>query len=176
VKKTLAILAALMAVAASAQMIVYPDGTLHAAGPKVLGATVAPNIDQLIAAGYRLETPEEQAARESAAAAAQAEAAAQAAKYDFPQPDVTIPVLDADGNRTGTARLLVDASGNVVAVTDTSSPQRTWDVQMAEYKAKMAARGVNLSAAKTKAASANSVPALRAAVAALIAAVEGGAE
>lgn len=147
-KKTLAILAALLAVAASAQMIVYPDGTLHAAGPKVLGATVAPNIDQLIAAGYRLETDAEKSARESAAAAEAETAAAEAALYAFPSPDVTVPVLDSDGNQTGTARLLVDASGAIVAVTDSASPQRPVAVQMAEYKAKIDAKDAANAAGK----------------------------
>ena len=53
-------------------------------------------------------------------AAANAEAAAQAAAYTFPAPEVVVPVLDANGERTGTARLLVDSAGQIVVVTDTA--------------------------------------------------------
>jgi len=42
----------------------------------------------------------------------------------YPTPDSVVPVLDADGNQTGTARLLVDSSGALVVVTDSASPQR----------------------------------------------------
>lgn len=111
--------------------IVWPDGRV----------TVGANVAQCIAAGAaRWETETEWTAREAADAAAQAEAEAQAALYAFPEPNVVVPVLDSEGNATGTARLLVDSDGNIVAVTDTASPQRTVAVQIEEFKAKIAGR------------------------------------
>jgi hypothetical protein len=53
----------------------------------------------------------------------------------YPAPDSVVPVLDADGNQTGTARLLVDSSGALVVVTDSASPQRSVAAQIAEFVA-----------------------------------------
>ena len=119
-------------------------------------------------AGWTYASPERIALEE----AAQAEAEAQAAAYTFPAPEVVVPVLDADGVRTGTASILVDASGQIIVVTDTASPQRTAAVQIAEFKAKSASRSAKLAQGKSAAAAANSVPALRAAVATIIEALE----
>ena len=83
--------------------------------------------------------------------ASNAEAAAQAEAYSFPSPEVVVPVLDSDGERTGTARLLVDSAGQIVAVTDTASPQRTAAVQIAEFKAKRDAASAKLAKAKAAA-------------------------
>jgi hypothetical protein len=98
---------------------------------------------------------------------------AERAAYAFPEPDVTVPVLDADGNRTGTARLLVDASGQLVIVTDTASPQRTAAAQIMEFRVKSGAKAAKIATAKAKNAGANNVPAMREAIADLIAAMEG---
>lgn len=65
----------------------------------------------------------------------------------YPQPDVTVPVVDANGNPVGTARLLVDAAGQLVIVADSASPQRPWPDQKADAVARIAA-------AKTRAESA----------------------
>lgn len=56
----------------------------------------------------------------------------------YPQPDVTVPVVDADGNPVGTARLLVDAAGQLLIVTDSASPQRPWPDQKADAVAAQA--------------------------------------
>ena len=93
----------------------------------------------------------QQAAWDAAEAVAQAEAEAQAAAFDFPDPEVIVPVLDANGERTGTARLLVDHAGQIVVVTDTASPQRTAAVQIAEFKAKRDAAAAKLAKAKAEA-------------------------
>ena len=90
----------------------------------------------------------QQAAWDAARAAEAAEAEAQAAAYTFPAPEVVVPVLDANGERTGTARLLVDSDGNLFLVTDTASPQRTAAVQIAEFKAKKDAAAAKLATAK----------------------------
>jgi hypothetical protein len=92
-------------------------------------------------------------------------------------PDSVVPVLDADGNQTGTARLLVDSSGALVIVTDSASPQRPVAVQIAEYRERAAAAAASRAtridaatkarAAGSAAAAANSVPALREQVAIL---------
>jgi len=58
--------------------------------------------------------------------------------HPYPTPDSVVPVLDAQGNQTGTARLLVDAAGALVIVTDSASPQRSVAVQLAEFKARAA--------------------------------------
>lgn len=114
----------------------------------------------------------QQAAWDAAEAAKAVEDEVQAAAFDFPDPEVVVPVLDASGERTGTARLLVDSAGQIVVVTDTASPQRTAAVQIAELKAKSEVRRQKMSEGKAAAASANSVPALRAAVAQIIEALE----
>ena len=93
----------------------------------------------------------QQAVWDAAEAVAQAEAEAQAAAFDFPDPEVIVPVLDANGERTGTARLLVDHAGQIVVVTDTASPQRTAAVQIAEFKAKRDAAAAKLAKAKAAA-------------------------
>lgn len=93
----------------------------------------------------------ERQAVDDAEAQAQAEAEAQAAAFDFPDPEVIVPVLDANGERTGTARLLVDHAGQIVVVTDTASPQRTAAVQIAEFKAKRDAAAAKLAKAKAEA-------------------------
>ena len=54
----------------------------------------------------------------------------------YPSPDVTVPVLDADGNATGTARILADADLNIVAVVDSASPQRPWAEQLEQWQAR----------------------------------------
>lgn len=112
------------------------------------GNVVSPvTLDAFTANGGRVATEEDYAERD----ARQAEVDAIAADFDFPPPEVIVPVLDANGERTGTARLLVDADGQIVVVTDTASPQRTAAVQIAEFKAKRAAAAAKLAKAKAEA-------------------------
>ena len=132
------------------QVVPYWPSAIYRADGSV--ETVRPTAEQCIAAGVaRWETEAETAAREAAVAAANAEADAQAAAFDFPAPEVVVPVLDANGERTGTARLLVDSAGQIVVVTDTASPQRTAAVQIAEFKAKRDAASAKLAKAKAEA-------------------------
>jgi len=57
----------------------------------------------------------------------------------YPAPDVTIPMMDSDGNQIGTARLIADAELNLVAVIDTASPQRPVGEQIAAFRERAAA-------------------------------------
>ena len=172
-KRTAALVLLLAAaVAAHAGELIDPSGNFVGGLPGRIvadGVVISPvTLADALANGYREPTQADYDARD----AANAEAAAQAAAFDFPDPEVVVPVLDADGERTGTARLLVDATGQIVVVTDTASPQRTAAVQIAEFKAKSEARRQKMSEGKAAAARANSVPALRAAVAQIIEALE----
>lgn len=126
----------------------WPDGRIRDGFPQRIGAVQNPTPATCAAAGYIAATPAEVEAQEQADAQAKAEADAQAAAYTFPAPEVVVPVLDADGERTGTARLLVDSTGQIVVVTDTASPQRTAAVQLAEFKAKRDAAAAKLAKAK----------------------------
>ena len=145
------------ATALAGPQAVWKDGTVRAYWPASIAwpdgtETTGANAEQCIAAGVaRWETEAETAAREAAVAAANAEAEAQAAAFDFPAPEVVVPVLDANGERTGTARLLVDSAGQIVVVTDTASPQRTAAVQIAEFKAKRDAASAKLAKAEAEA-------------------------
>lgn len=58
---------------------------------------------------------------------------------EYPRPNVTVPMLDGDGAVIGTVRLLADADLNVVAVTDSASPQKPWSEQLAAWQQKRAA-------------------------------------
>jgi hypothetical protein len=126
----------------------WPDGRIREGYPKRIGAVVNPTPETCAANGYPLATKAEVEAQDKADAKADADAQAQAAQYAFPSPEVVVPVLDANGERTGTARLLVDAAGQIVVVTDTASPQRTAAVQIAEFKAKRDAAAAKLATAK----------------------------
>jgi hypothetical protein len=66
----------------------------------------------------------------------------------FPSPDITVPVLDAAGAQTGTARLLVDATGTLVIVTDSASPQRPVADQLADFVAVSGSQGAAVDAMK----------------------------
>ena len=172
-KRTAALVALLaIAVAAHAGELIDPSGAFVSGLPGRIvadGIVISPvTLADALANGYREPTQADYDARDAANAAAEAQAAA----FDFPDPEVVVPVLDANGERTGTARLLVDATGQIVVVTDTASPQRTAAVQIAEFKAKSEARKQKMSRGKAAAAAANSVPALRAAVATIIEALE----
>lgn len=157
--KFAALIAALFAatVAWAGPQAVWKDGTTRTYWPSRIAwpdgtETTGANVEQCIAAGVaRWETETEWTEREAAVAAANAEAEAQAAAFDFPAPEVVVPVLDANGERTGTARLLVDSAGQIVVVTDTASPQRTAAVQIAEFKAKRDAASAKLAKAKAEA-------------------------
>jgi hypothetical protein len=103
----------------------------------------------------------------------QVTAAAWLSAQSYPQPDVTVPVLDAVGQATGTARLLV-LGGQLYVVTDSASPQRPWAQQWAELQAQAARRAEAAAAARTAGAAAvkaKSIEALREQVAALAEAV-----
>lgn len=98
-------------------------------------------------------------------ASQQAQAEAEASQ--FPTPEVIVPVLNADGEPTGTARLLVDDLGNLVVVTDTASPRRPAKVQLAEFKTKRMAHAARLEVVRVAAAKGGGLPELRARVEAL---------
>jgi len=92
----------------------------------------------------------------------------------FPAPDVIIPMLDAEGNQIGTARIISNADLQIIAVVDTASPQKSVAEQIAAFVARSAkVQSVSsdvatwAQAAATAAAAANSVPALREQVAIL---------
>jgi hypothetical protein len=103
--KTAAALAALLilAAAAEAQMLVWPDGVARAAAPARLdlpdgGTIIRPTAEQAIASGlgYRFETAEEAEAREAAAEAARIEREAQAAGEKVAQFGQMVAVLRAN--------------------------------------------------------------------------------
>ena len=50
-----------------------------------------------------------------------------------PDPDVTVPLVDTNGNVTGTARILVDEELNIVAVVDSASPQKPIEEQLEQF-------------------------------------------
>ena len=146
-----------------------------------------PNWTQLLAVGWRYlddlpEPPEgEQLTSETYSQAVDPEHATGSYTYEeipvsYPTPESVVPVIDeATGNQTGTARLVVDKETyEIIAVIDTASPKRPWPEQLAQFKAKMAAKidkgaGIRAAAASTKAAAqaSSSVPQLKAQVAAL---------
>ncbi len=163
----LAAMLLLLAISASASPMLSPDGTYHAAPPSRLetpdGVATIGNPDALLAYGWAYASPERIAAEEAARAAAQQEAEAS----QFPTPEVIVPVLNADGEPTGTARLLVDDLGNLVVVTDTASPRRPAKVQLAEFKTKRMAHAARLEAVRVAAAKGGGLPELRARVEAL---------
>lgn len=158
----------LLGAACAVAEIAGPDGARLAGWParlEVDGGVITPvSRATAEAAGYHEPTPEELAAwaAEDAAAAA----------LVGPQPETLVPMLDADGNPVGTARILVDTNLQIIAVVNSASPQKTWAEQKAAYEARAAARLERISAAKEKNAAANSVPQLRAAVADILAAME----
>lgn len=154
--KTPAILAAVLLFAttvAGAQQMWTNDLTgAVAPWPSMRPANaVSVPVDWYAAEGWRPFSLAQQAAWDAARAAEAAEAEAEAAAFNFPPPEVLVPVLDASGERTGTARLLVDADGQIVVVTDTASPQRTAAVQIAEFMAKRDAAAAKLNKAKAEA-------------------------
>jgi hypothetical protein len=107
-----------------------PDwSTLHAVGWRMID----PRADFAPAPGYRVTgyTYQQDPARDDYALETPV---VDAIPDVYPTPDSVVPVLDADGNQTGTARLLVDASGALVVVTDSASPQRSVAVQIAEFR------------------------------------------
>lgn len=147
-KRTALVLLLAASVAAHAGELIDPSGNFVGGLPGRIvsdGIVISPvTLADALANGYREPTQADYDARD----AANAEAAAQAAAFDFPDPEVVVPVLDAAGERTGTARLLVDSTGQIVVVTDTASPQRTAAVQLAEFKAKRDAAAAKLATAK----------------------------
>ena len=151
-KRTAALVMLLAAaVAAHAGELIDPSGNFVGGLPGRIvsdGVVISPvTLADALANGYREPTQADYDARD----AANALASEQAAAFDFPDPKVIVPVLDADGERTGTARLLVDSTGQIVVVTDTASPQRTAAVQIAEFKAKRDAAAAKLAKAKAEA-------------------------
>jgi hypothetical protein len=81
-----------------------------------------------------------------------AEALQWEAARSYPAPDITVPMLDADGAQIGTARIVVDSSTmQAVAVVNSASPQRPWSEQRAAYLARVQARTAALAKAATNA-------------------------
>ena len=144
-----------------------PQGNYHETPPTRLetpeGVATVGHTDGLLAYGWSYATPERIAAEQAARLAAQQEAEAN----QFPTPEVLVPVLNADGVQTGTARLLVDDLGNLVVVTDTASPRRPAKVQLAEFKTKRMAHAARLEVVRVAAAKGGGLPELRARVEAL---------
>lgn len=80
---------------------------------------------------------------------AKAEAEAAEIALIGPDPETFVPILDADGEPVGTARLIVDSDTmELVAVINSESPQRTWAEQKADF---MAARAAAAAAAEAAA-------------------------
>lgn len=70
---------------------------------------------------------------------AEAEDVKQAEAMDGPDPEWFVPALDDDGNKVGTARIVVRAATwEVVPLTNEASPKRVWLVQRDEYKTRIA--------------------------------------
>jgi len=83
---------------------------------------------------------------------AKAEAEAAEIALIGPDPETFVPILDADGEPVGTARLIVDSDTlELVAVINSESPQRTWAEQKADFMAALstlAARRATLAASR----------------------------
>ena len=59
---------------------------------------------------------------------------------EYPEPDVTVPLVDTNGTTIGTARILVDAETlQPLAVVNSASPQKPWTEQNAQRKEILAA-------------------------------------
>jgi len=55
----------------------------------------------------------------------------------YPNPTTLVPRLDSNGVYKGTSRLIVSQeTGDVLATTNSASPQSAWPVQMAEWTEK----------------------------------------
>ena len=156
--------------------------------PQKITGTHNPNWQQLQAVGWRyldnLPAPPE-GQREADAVysqAAEPEHAIAVYSYEeipkpFPQPGTLVPRLNDEGDQIGTSRLLADSENNIIGVIDTASPQHPEEEQIAEFKAKVAAKKAkkakkaeivsDASANKAAALAATSVPVLRKNVAAL---------
>jgi hypothetical protein len=71
------------------------------------------------------------------------------ASQSYPSPDITVPMVDADGDSVGTARILVDPDTmEVRAVINSASPQRTWSDQKAQLASNATERAAVVSALK----------------------------
>lgn len=56
-----------------------------------------------------------------------------------PDPELFVPALDENGNKVGTARIVVRAATwELVPLTNKASPKRVWLVQRDEYKSRIA--------------------------------------
>lgn len=167
--------------ACAADWAVYPDGRHSPVWPATINwpdgrETCGATPEQATAAGLaRPETSEERIARETADAEREAAAAAERAALAGPAPETFIPILDGSGELVGTARLVAQAGTMAVyALTNSASPQKVWAIQKTEFTKRATVSSAKLASAKSKGAAANSVPALREALADLIAAVESG--
>ena len=74
------------------------------------------------------------AAERQAVDDAEAQAQAEAAAMAGPDPELFVPALDENGNKVGTARIVVRAATwELVPLTNSMSPQRHWVEQQAEF-------------------------------------------
>lgn len=79
------------------------------------------------------------AAERQAVDDAEAQAQAEAAAMAGPDPELFVPALDENGNKVGTARIVVRAATwELVPLTNEASPKRVWLVQRDEYKSRIA--------------------------------------
>ena len=128
--------------------VIGPDGAWLSTFPARLDNTISPTADMLAAAGYRLATAEEIAARDAQAVAEQNAIQEQAALYADPEPTVFVPRYDGDlSNVVGQSQILVDAdTGEVVAVDETGSPEHTKDQKQAQLDARNAKKAASTEA------------------------------
>lgn len=133
----------LLAVSASADHIIYggPNGYHSEILPKTI-----PGVRNNVPASYWLDSGEYwikteaeilewETARSNAIAEADASAKAEAA---YPEPHITLPVLNPDTmEETGATATLValdDGTLTLLATTNSASPKKTWAVQKAALK------------------------------------------
>ena len=139
-KRTAAIVLLLAAaVAAHAGELIDPSGNFVGGLPGRIvadGVVISPvTLADALANGYREPTQADYDARDAANALASEQAAAMAG----PDPELFVPALDENGNKVGTARIVVRAATwEVVPLTNEASPKRIWVVQRDEYKSGIA--------------------------------------
>lgn len=124
-------------------------------------------VDYAAVPPVRCLSEQELSDRAAAELAAQEAAAAMAG----PAPEIFVPALDDEGNLVGTARLVVRAATwELVPLTNSASPQRAWEVQLAEFKGKIGKSDARKDAIRAAKAKGNGVNALDERVGALEAA------
>ena len=114
-------------------------------------AALKADIDAFFAAkeaaeAWRIPSAEQIAAKEAAAAA---EAAELAACAEYPTPESVVPMVNANGDQIGTARILVDSETmEPICVVNSASPRRAWAIQKAEHSSKKTDRAAKVAQAK----------------------------